>query len=520
MAHSFYARFMRTICSLFFTCLLTSTMPSYAQEQSATGACCHALAAGLPIDGLAIAVGTAGGKPLWVMPEDDTKLDFELEGVCQENLITPLLRGGYVRARDCGESYGLFGASIPNAEATCDNVAAPASKAPPGDLEGWAPTAVFTNHSGARLAVLSGPNKESRLIRSGDELGTRGATVEGIGTHGILVSRDGTNKKRSGDSFVVSTMGARTAPACVPINEELDESGETVETYACDDLDADFIQQSLPVTICDDPLHWGTTARAVAEFGPDGWIRRLVSLEANEGLKEALAERGIRDWRIVPIETTEGTLGRVRLTVEFSLIIPCLSSEERERRDRAAVAARETRRAEQERIALARAAEDEARRAEQEHAAAVSILNISWNQNTWTESYTDQYTNPVEIRSREDLFGDKYYEVTGGETVTYEGEATKYQKRFPVTWTVTNGNDEAVHVEFDLTMVAEVSEGLAGAIFGNSCIGGVSSVKKHVSIDVPGDGERTFAVEVDVGNLCGYKVDSIRIRNKEVTRSR
>ncbi len=343
---------MRTIHTLLFACLLAGPFPSLAQDASGD-TCCHALAAGLPLDGLAAAVGTAGDKPLWVMPDDGTLLDFELDGICLENLINPLLREGKVRALDCGDSFGLFGAGLAAAEMSCDEVTGPAEQLPPGDLEGWTLAAVFTQRHGERLVVLSGPDKKSHLLGPGMALDGDGTKVEGIGAQGVLLSRSGIDTLDGSAAAVdIARLGDAPPPTCFPIVEEepeaaeasivpagsaqaavaeaetaaaaaaAEEQGEPEITYTCEGIEADFVQRPLPVAVCDDPLHRGTEATAIVDFGADGWVRKLVALEAADDIKEALGA-AIADWRVVPVETTEGTLGRVRLTVVFPLEIPC-----------------------------------------------------------------------------------------------------------------------------------------------------------------------------------------------------
>ena len=115
-----------------------------------------------------------------------------------------------------------------------------------------------------------------------------------------------------------STEGAAAAEQAA--GEEAVE--EPAITYACQDIEPDFVQRPLPVNICDDPSFRGSPAKVVVEFDETGWLRRLVTIEAEEGAVDALTA-AIRDWRIVPVEVAEGTLARVRFTVEFPLEIPC-----------------------------------------------------------------------------------------------------------------------------------------------------------------------------------------------------
>jgi hypothetical protein len=344
---------MRTLTLLVLVVAISVSLPLAAEETASSDTCCHALAKGLPVGGLAAAVGTAGDKPLQVLPGDETLLEFDLPGVCLEDLINPLLRAGKIRALDCGDSFGLFGTGLAAAEMSCDKVAAPIEAKPPGDLEGWKVSAIFTQRRGERLAMLSGPEGQSQLAGTGMALASGGAKVEGIGSMGILVSRGGIDTlDGSADAVDAARLGDAAAPTCVlleeePANEEAtsaedevisveapaaedapaaeadEEAGDDEEpVYVCEALQPDFVQRPLPVAICDDPDFRGTDASAVLEFGADGWLRRLVSVDCPEGSCEALTT-AIRDWRVVPVEVTEGTKGRVRFTVEFKLEIPC-----------------------------------------------------------------------------------------------------------------------------------------------------------------------------------------------------
>jgi hypothetical protein len=58
------------------------------------------------------------------------------------------------------------------------------------------------------------------------------------------------------------------------------------------------------------------------EFGPQGWMRRIVGVDCEEGCRAALGS-ALKDWRIVPVEVAPGTFGQVRVTVPFVLEIPC-----------------------------------------------------------------------------------------------------------------------------------------------------------------------------------------------------
>ncbi len=344
---------MRTLTLLVLVVAISFSLPLAAEEIASSDTCCHARAQGLPVGGLAAAVGTAGDKPLQVVPGDDTVLEFDLPGVCLEDLINPLLRAGKIRALDCGDSFGLFGTELSAAQMSCDKVASPVEATPPGDLEGWKVSAIFTQRRGERLAMLSGPEGQSQLAGAGMALSSGGAKVEGIGSMGILVSRSGIDTlDGSADAVDAARLGDAAAPTCVlleeepaseeapvveevpaaeeaagdevaPADEENEEAGDAEEpVYVCEVLQPDFVQRPLPVAICDDPTFRGTDASAVLEFGADGWLRRLVSVDCPEGSYEALVT-AIRDWRVVPVEVTEGTKGRVRFTVEFKLEIPC-----------------------------------------------------------------------------------------------------------------------------------------------------------------------------------------------------
>jgi len=351
---------MRTLHILILVVAFSLSLPLAAEETVISDSCCHALASSLPLGGLAVAVGMAGDKPLEVVPSDETVLEFDLPGVCLEDLINPLLRAGKLRALDCGDSFGLFGTDLPTHKVACDGVAKPAEAIPPGDLEGWKVTAIFTQRRGERLAMLSGPEGQAQLLGTGMSLASGGAKVEGIGSGGILVARSGIDILDGSVAAVDAVLfGDATAPTCVLLEEEPEElAGETptVETptveepavegtddqssvegtgdgentedeenepiYQCEGLRPDFVQRPLPVSLCDDPTFRGTDASVVVEFGEDGWVRRLVSVDCTAGSCEALAT-AIRDWRIIPVEVTEGTQGRVRFTVDLKLEIPC-----------------------------------------------------------------------------------------------------------------------------------------------------------------------------------------------------
>jgi len=348
--------------------LLSVPFNTTAQEPSTGDSCCRAMAMNMPVSALAVAVGTAGDKPLWVVPDDPTLLEFDLEGICIENLVNPLLQTGKVRALPCGDSFGLFGADLPPAQVSCDAVKAPAEVLPPGDLEGWTLTAVFTQRKGERLAVISGPGGEAHLLGSGMALASGGARLDGVGGQAVIVARSGIDTlDGSKPKMSVERLGEPAIPTCWVIEEDdvaaTDEgepaadaaagegepdggapeaeaagapsedgaaadppadgaSEEPVITYTCQDLEPDFVQRPLPGNICDDPAFRGTQIKVVVEFDETGWLRRLVSIEAEEGAVDALSA-AIRDWRIVPVEVSEGSLARIRFAIEFPLEIPC-----------------------------------------------------------------------------------------------------------------------------------------------------------------------------------------------------
>lgn len=354
---------MRVLFPLVLLATLAISFTAATQEPATGETCCHAVAANLPVSALAVAVGIAGEKPLWVVPGDPTQLDFDLEGICLENLVNALLQTGKVRAMQCEESFGLFGADLPADKVSCDAVEAPSEVLPPGDLEGWALSAVFTQRKGERLAVISGPTGESHLLGSGMSLASGGARLDGVGGKALIVTRSGIDTlDGSKPTMSVVRLGSPPVPSCWIVEDEpeaeeapaeeasaeeasaeeapvqetattpaegdavadqaAEEEAEAAVTYACQDLQPDFVQRPLPLDLCDDPAFRGTPAKVVVEFDETGWLRRLVSIEAEEGAVDALSA-AIRDWRVVPVEVEDGSLARVRFTVEFPLEIPC-----------------------------------------------------------------------------------------------------------------------------------------------------------------------------------------------------
>lgn len=357
---------MRTFTWMWVLAALMWCVPATAEEAAEDAGCCRAVGHGLPIAAVAEAVVTAGDKPLWVLPDDPSRIDFDLEGVCIEHLVNGLLKAQKLRAKDCGKSFGLFGLDVPADKARCDAVAAPRQELPPGHLEGWALTGVFTQRHGERMAALSGPDGQVYIISGNAQLASEGTSVEGLGDRGLVVVRGGVSTL-DGSLAPMSTlhMGEVAAPSCTELppepvappdepslaDEEAaaapegeagepaagdDEAAEDREgegtpeepppppepVFACDGLEVDFIQRPLPPELVDDPAFTGKEVEAVVEFGPDGWARRIVSVQCDPACRATLGA-AIKDWRIVPVEVAPGTLGRVRVTVPFVLEIPC-----------------------------------------------------------------------------------------------------------------------------------------------------------------------------------------------------
>ncbi len=361
-------------------CFSTS-LAAHAQEENAEPTCCHSLAQGLPVSALAVAVGTAGDRPLWVSPDDPTLLDFDEPGVCLEDLVNALLKTGKVRALDCGNSFGLFGTELSDKKMSCDAVAEPSSELPPGSLDGWSVRGVFTQEHGQRLAILSTGDHRSYLLGAGTSLASGGAKIDGIAAQGLLVRKGGVDLLEEGaapvavyplgdvkpftctaieepaeaeeaaaedaaaeeaaaEDAAAEDAAAEEAPAEEPAAEETGTAegeaaeGEaadatpeappepTVVSYQCEGFTPDFIQRPLPTDLCDDPAHAGKTVTVIVDFGPEGWTRSVVGVDIEEGVREALLQ-AIRDWRILPVEVTPGELGQVRVTMEAVLEIPC-----------------------------------------------------------------------------------------------------------------------------------------------------------------------------------------------------
>jgi len=332
-------------------------LPAAAEEETEDAGCCRAVGVGLPIAAVAEAVVTAGEKPLRVLPDDPTVLDFDIEGVCIEHLVNGLLREQKIRAKDCGDSYGLFGLDVPADKASCDKVVAPRSELPPGHLQGWSMTGMFIQRQGERMAAVSGPDSKVYVI-SGDANLSEGTRVEGLGLKGLMVHRGGVaTLDGSLAEQEVRYLGQKPTPVCTVVEEIAPEEAapgegeaeeekpkgpsvedpnatpdvvvpidaapaEPIKIYTCEGLEPDFIQRPLPVELADDPTHQGKEVQAVVEFGDDGWTRKIVGVTCDEACEAKLRE-AIRDWRIMPVEVEEGTFGRVRVTIPFKLEIPC-----------------------------------------------------------------------------------------------------------------------------------------------------------------------------------------------------
>ena len=364
-------------------CLLTSSAAAAADE-NAEPSCCHAVAQGLPVAALAVAVGTAGDRPLHVVPDDPTLLSFDEPGVCLENLVNTLLKSGKLRALDCGENFGLFGTELSAKAMSCDAVEKPISELPPGSLDGWSVRGVFAQEHGQRLAVLSTEDLRSYLLGAGTSLASGGAKVDGIAERGVLVRKGGVDMLEEGAMPVaVYPMGDVKPFTCTAIEEAppaaeeepaseeaASEEAATAETvtetttaepaaedapaedapaedataakgeadaetpaaeeppepivvsYQCEGFAPDFIQRPLPTDLCDDPTHAGQTVTVTLDFGPEGWTRKVLDVDIDEEVRETLLQ-AISDWRILPVEVQPGELGQVRVTLEAVLEIPC-----------------------------------------------------------------------------------------------------------------------------------------------------------------------------------------------------
>ncbi len=374
----------RSIPFLLCLCFLLRPAHGAAQEQESDTPCCHAVAVGMPVAAAAVAVETAGDKPLWLLPDDPSTLDFDLEGVCIEQLINGLLKAGRLRAMDCGRSFGLFGPEITAARASCDAVRAPVAELPPGTLDGWSLVAVLTQLHGERLAVLSTDDGRSHLVGNGATLASEGASVAGVGDRAILVARGGVGTLDGTLApLAVLHLGEPPAPTCKAISggaegaasseeaggdatEDPEEAGDNAEgapegeegdaegdpegaegdaeggatsaegdaeavipadqvIYECEGWAPDFIQRPLPLDLVDDPALAGQEVTITVDFNDEGWTRRVVSMQA-AGLDDAAVATlaaSVADWRIIPLEVEPGTLAWVRATITFTLDVPC-----------------------------------------------------------------------------------------------------------------------------------------------------------------------------------------------------
>ncbi len=373
-------RYLRLLIPLF----VLSIPATLAAEEGDDG-CCRVIARGLSVGGVAIAMGgSAGDKPLKVLPNDGSRLDADLT-VCREHLVNGLLKDKKLRAEDCGHGFGLYGADVKVPADACDRVVEPASVLPPGRMEGWTTTAVFTDRNGERLAILGGPDGESYLIGPGMNLASAGAKIEGIGGESVLIARGGVDlldgsmaptfrspmtgapeltcavveeteapaeeaateagagteaeagteagAETEAETETGTETGTETEAEAETETETETETGAGTETedgtperdegplHACEGFVPDFIQRPLPVEVCDHPDFAGKEVTAVVEFGTDGWPRKLVSVDADDAIADVLGV-AIRDWRIVPPEL-EGVPIRVTVTVPFVLEIPC-----------------------------------------------------------------------------------------------------------------------------------------------------------------------------------------------------
>lgn len=340
-------------------------VPASAEDAAEDTGCCRAMGRGLPIAAVAEAVVTAGDKPLWVLPDDPSRLDFDLDGVCIENLVNGLLKAQKLRAKDCGESFGLFGLDVPADKASCDKIAAPTSELPPGHLEGWALTGVFTQLHGERMAALSGPDGHVYILSGDTVLASEGTRVDGLAAQGLVVVRGGVatldgslpptqvlhfgeapvltcteltpETEEPGDAPLAVEDGAPDAEAATPAEGDAAPEGETAggaegttdqpaepsePVFVCEGLVPDFIQRPLPPEIIDDPAYSGKEVQVQVEFGPEGWMRRIVEVDCERGCRAALDD-ALKDWRIVPVQVAPGIFGRVRVTIPFVLEIPC-----------------------------------------------------------------------------------------------------------------------------------------------------------------------------------------------------
>ncbi len=364
-----YARLLIPVLALAIAAPITA-------EEDDKG-CCHLVARGLSVAGVAIAMGgAAGDKPLAVLPGDPSRIDADL-AVCREDIVNALIGDKKLYAKDCGDKFGLFGIDAKLAKDPCEGIGEPATELPPGRLEGWQTTAVFTDRHGERLAVLGAEDGRAYMVGPGMALASAGAKVEGIGGQALLVARGGVDalntslaptfasamaggpelscqvqaeaegedgaegrptetdagtgdtgselpvpppSTESGAETEADGHPTETDGGVTPIEEEAEERDEG-PLYRCEGFEPDFIQRPLPVEICDDPAHAGTALTAEVEFGYDGWPRKLISVDADEAIADALGA-AIRDWRIVPPEL-DGAPIRVQVTVPFTLEIPC-----------------------------------------------------------------------------------------------------------------------------------------------------------------------------------------------------
>ena len=321
--------------------------------------CCRVIARGLSVAGVAIAMGgAAGDKPLSVLPGDGSRIDADI-AVCREDIVNGLIAEKKLFAKDCGDTFGLFGTDAKLAKDPCTGVAEPSKELPPGRLEGWRTTAVFTDRHGERLAMLGAEDGRSYMVGPGMALAGAGAKIEGIGGKALLVARGGvdaldvslaptfSSPMAGGGELVCEVVaepeagtGAETEsePTCRTTESETESESESESEaqaeaaeqgprrdegplHLCEGFEPDFIQRPLPVEICDDPAHAGTELTAEIEFGIDGWPRKLVAVDCDESIADALGV-AIRDWRIVPPEI-DGVPIRVRVSVPFALVIPC-----------------------------------------------------------------------------------------------------------------------------------------------------------------------------------------------------